>query len=194
MDARMTKGGRFVESGNVAFDENRLRFVTLPYRSCSAQASGRFSRVRGLLIAVLALALFAWVFKAQAAGDLSRQVPLEVRVQLGDDKGVRRFFPERIELETGKLYRLILSNPSPEKHYFSSDAFAQAIYTRKVQVNGADGNAVAEIKGWVREIEVLPKGTTEWWLVPIKTGQFGDLKCTVEGHTESGMVGQIVIK
>ena len=99
------------------------------------------------MIAVLALALFAWVFKAQAAGDLSRQVPLEVRVQLGDDKGVRRFFPERIELETGKLYRLILSNPSPEKHYFSSDAFAQAIYTRKVQVNGADGNAVAEIKG-----------------------------------------------
>ena len=85
MDARMTKGGRFVEPGNVAFDEKRLHFVTLPYRSCSAQTSGRFmrnkrwaapsvsppprgggrrtaaalgalSRVRGLLIAVLALA------------------------------------------------------------------------------------------------------------------------------------------
>ena len=194
MAASMVKVSRFAERGHTALDEKPLRFVALPYRSCSAPASGRFPIVRGLLIAVITLALFAWVFKAQAAGDLSRQVPLEVRVQLGDDKGVRRFFPERIELETGKLYRLILSNPSPEKHYFSSDAFAQAIYTRKVQVNGADGNAVAEIKGWVREIEVLPKGTTEWWLVPIKTGQFGDLKCTVEGHTESGMVGVIVIK
>ena len=61
-------------------------------------------------------------------------------------------------------------------------------------MNGAVGNAVAEIKGWLREIEVLPKGTAAWWLVPIKTGQFGDLKCTVDGHTESGMVGQIVIK
>ena len=194
MAARVIEVSRFVEAGHIALDEKPLRFVALPYRSCSAPAIGRFPRVRSLLIAVLALALFAWVFKAQAAGDLSRQVPLEVRVQLGDDKGVRRFFPERIELETGKLYRLILSNPSPEKHYFSSDAFAQAIYTRKVQVNGPDGKAVAEVKGWVREIEVQPKGTTEWWLVPIKTGQFGDLKCTVEGHTESGMVGQIVIK
>ena len=109
------------------------------------------------MITVFTVALFASVFKAQAAGDLSRQVPLEVRVQLGDDKGVRRSFPERIELGTGKLYRLILSNPSPEKHYFSSDAFAQAIYTRKVQVNGLDGNAVAEIKGSVREIEVDPR-------------------------------------
>ena len=194
MAARVIGVPRFAEPGHIAFDEKPLRFVTLPYRSCSAPASGRFPIVRSLLIAVLTLALFAWAFKAQAAGDLSRQVPLEVRVQLGDDKGVRRFFPERIELETGKLYRLILSNPSPEKHYFSSDAFAQAVFTRKVQVNGADGNAVAEIKGWVREIEVLPKGTTEWWLVPIKTGQFGDLKCTVEGHTESGMVGLIVIR
>ena len=62
------------------------------------------------------------------AGDLSRQVPpevpLEVRVQLGDDKGGRRFIPARIEIETGKLYRLILSNPSPERHCFSFDAFA----------------------------------------------------------------------
>ena len=194
MGARMMKVAGFVEPGNIGLEEKPLRFVALPYRSCSARASGRFSRACRLLITVFTLALFAWVSKAQAAGDLSRQVPLEVRVQLGNDKGVRRFFPERIELETGKLYRLILSNPSPEKHYFSSDAFAQAIYTRKVQVNGPDGNAVAEIKGWVREIEVLPKGTTEWWLVPIKTGQFGDLKCTEQGHTEAGMVGQIVIK
>lgn len=54
-----------------------------------------------------------------------------MQVQLGDEKGARRFFPEKIELETGKLYRLILSNPSPEKHYVSSDAFSQAVYTRK---------------------------------------------------------------
>ena len=126
MAARMMKGAGFVESGNIVLDEKPLRFVALPYRSCSAQASSRFSRVRGLLITVFAVALFAWVFKAQAAGDLSRQVPLEVRVQLGDDKGVRRF------------------------------------YTRKVQVNGTDGNPVAEVKGFIREIEVLPKASTEW--------------------------------
>ena len=147
-----------------------------------------------LLTVLFVTALSAWAVTAQSAGDLSRQTPVEVRVQLGDEKGARRFFPEKIELETGKLYRLILSNPSPEKHYFSSDAFSQAVYTRKVQVNGSDGKPVAEIKGYVREIEVLPNASTEWWLVPIKTGQFGDLKCSEQGHTEAGMVGQIVIK
>ena len=34
------------------------------------------------------------------SGDLSRQTPVELRVQLGDEKGVRRFFPEKLELET----------------------------------------------------------------------------------------------
>ena len=150
------------------------------------------SKLFGFAIGVVAL--YAWAFEARAAGDLSQQTPVEVRVQLGDDKGGRRFFPEKIELETGKLYRLVLSNPSPEKHYFSSDALSRAVYTRKVQVNGPDGRAMAEIKGHIREIEVQPKASAEWWLVPIKTGQFGDLECTVEGHTEAGMVGKIVIR
>lgn len=183
-----------VEVSHLPVGETPLRGVRLRSKAGCAPAIGKSLTARCLLIAVLALNAFAWLPTAQAAGDLSRQTPLELRVQLGDDKGARRFFPERIELETGKLYRLILSNPSQEKHYFSSDAFAQAVYTRKVQVNGADGTPVAEIKGWIREIEVLPKATTEWWLVPIKTGQFGDLKCTEQGHTESGMVGVIVIK
>lgn len=68
------------------------------------------------------------------------------------------------------------------------------MFTRKVQVNGPDGKAVAEVKGFVREIEVYPKAATEWWLIPIKTGQLTDLKCTVEGHAEAGMIGQIIVK
>ncbi len=147
-----------------------------------------------LLIGILCSFLTGWEPGAWAAGDLSQQPPVELRVRLGDEKGSRRFFPEKIELETGKLYRLILVNPSPEKHYFSSDAFAQAVFTRKVQLNGPDGNAAAEVKGSIREIEVYPKASAEWWFVPIKTGRFTDLKCTVPGHPEAGMIGQIIIK
>ena len=47
---------------------------------------------------------------------MSLQVPPEVRIQLGDDKGVRRFVPERIRLQTDTLDRLIHLNLSPEKH------------------------------------------------------------------------------
>ncbi len=131
---------------------------------------------------------------AQGAGDLTQQQAVEIMVRLGNEQNAFRFFPDTIQLETGKLFKLILFNPSPEKHYFSSDSFSQAVFTRKVQVNGGDGKPIAEVKGHVREIEVYPKGTTEWWLVPLKTGEFQDLKCTISGHAESGMVGKIVIK
>jgi uncharacterized cupredoxin-like copper-binding protein len=131
---------------------------------------------------------------ALAAGDLTQQTPIDIKVQLGDEKNSKRFVPDKIELETGKLYRLILSNPSAEKHYFSSEGLSQAVFTRKVQVNGAAGKALAEVKGVIREIEVYPNAVTEWWLVPIKAGNYGDLKCTIPGHAEAGMVGYILIK
>lgn len=137
------------------------------------------------------------VFQAgsvHAAGDLTQQTPIDIKLQLGDEKNALRFVPDKIELETGKLYRLILSNPSTEKHYFSSEGLSQAVFTRKVQVNGAAGKPSAEVKGAIREIEVYPNAVTEWWFVPIKTGQIGDLKCTIPGHAEAGMVGHISIK
>jgi uncharacterized cupredoxin-like copper-binding protein len=71
---------------------------------------------------------------------------------------------------------------------------AGAVFTRKAQVNGKDGKPIAEVKGAVREIEVYPGGTAEWWFVPVKAGVFEDLRCTIPGHTEGGMTGKIVIK
>ena len=145
-----------------------------------------------------AVALFVQAFTAvnvtQAAGDLTLQQPVEVRVQMGDGRNALRFFPDVLNFETGRLYRLVLANPSPQKHYFSSDGLAQAVLTRKVQVNGYDGKPIAEVKGHVREIEVHPYGTTEWWFVPVKAGQLDDLKCTIPGHAEAGMVGRIRIR
>ena len=65
---------------------------------------------------------------AHAAGDLSRQEPIEVAVDLGQP-GQHAF-----GFETGKLYKLVLRNPSKDPHYFTSHGFTQLIYTRKIQV------------------------------------------------------------
>lgn len=153
----------------------------------------KFKRI--LAAATLSAAAVASApFLVNAAGDLTAQEPIRITVSLGNEKGELKFFPDAISLETGKLYLLTLINPSPVAHYFSSDDLARSVFTRKVQVNGPDGKPVAEIKGNVREIEVYPGGTTEWWFVPVKTGGFNDLKCTVKGHAEGGMVGKIAIK
>lgn len=131
---------------------------------------------------------------AIAAGDLTAQPPVEIRVQLGTRENVLRFSPDRIELETGKLYKLVLHNPSTTPHYFSSEGLARSVFTRKVQVVGPDGKTIAEVKGSISEVEVFPGGTAEWWFVPVKTGKLHDLRCTVKGHAEAGMVGTIEIK
>ena len=117
----------------------------------------RIARRRAVVLGLLASAapVAAW-----AAGDLSRQAPVEVTVRLGTEDGQHRFEPSSLRLETGRLYRLILRNVSPDPHYFTSEGLAASVWTRKAQVMGpgADGSmtVLAEIKGALREIEVYP--------------------------------------
>jgi uncharacterized cupredoxin-like copper-binding protein len=138
---------------------------------------------------------------ALAAGDLSRQTPIEVTVDLGSP-GKHEFAPKQLKFETGKLYKLILRNTSNDPHYFTSHAFSQMVFTRKVQVTQQqNGKAVtlAEFKGAIREIEVYPGQSAEWWLVPIAAGRASDLRCDIKTsdgktHAELGMTGEIVIE
>jgi uncharacterized cupredoxin-like copper-binding protein len=160
--------------------------------------------MRGQVLAV-ALAMTAGAATAAATtaslGDLSRQTPIEVKVELGR-AGQHAFVPDRLKFQTGKLYKLVLTNPSSDPHYFTSHAFSQLIFTRKVQVvQQRDGKPVtlAEFKGAIREIEVYPGATAEWWFVPVATGKVSDLRCSIvakdgKSHADHGMVGEIVIE
>ncbi len=139
---------------------------------------GRKLFVLGLLLALAGPA---------AAADLSHQTPIEVTVRLGSSGGELVFSPNRLTFQAGKLYKLVLENPSKDKHYFSALGFAAAVWTRKVETEGA------EIKGAVREIELKPGGRAEWFVVPVQAGTFA-LGCTIPGHAEGGMVGEIVIE
>lgn len=151
----------------------------------------------GWLLAAPILATSAF-----AAGDLAQQEPIEVRVELGTaETREHAFRPAELTFETGKLYKLVIHNPSKDPHYFTSHEFTQKIYTRKLQVMGGPGSnqRIAEIKGAVREVEVYPGGVSEWWFVPVSTGTITDLHCHVkdtDGHThaQKGMTGKIVIK
>ena len=139
---------------------------------------------------------------ARAAGDLSRQQPVEVVVELGRPDGRHAFEPSRLRFETGRLYRLVLRNNSRDPHYFTSDEFAARVFTRKVQVTQArDGReaTLAEFKGAVREIEVYPGHSAEWWFVPVAARRVADLRCGIVAadgrtHAEHGMEGGIVIE
>jgi len=64
-----------------------------------------------------------------------------------------------------------------------------------------DGKSVtlAEFKGAIREVEVYPGQTAEWWFVPVAAGKITDLRCGIVGsdgksHADHRMVGEITIE
>jgi uncharacterized cupredoxin-like copper-binding protein len=156
------------------------------------------SKLLALAAAVLSLAVAA---PTRAAGDLSRQEPIVVTVDLGAPSK-HEVIPNKLRFETGKLYRLVLRNASSDPHYFTSHAFSQMVFTRKVQVvQEREGKSVtlAEFKGAIREIEVYPGHSAEWWFVPVAAGRVTDLQCGIKAvdgrtHAEHGMTGEIVVE
>jgi uncharacterized cupredoxin-like copper-binding protein len=135
---------------------------------------------------------------ALSKGDLTKQEPIVVKVELGTSAGKHMFVPNHLIFETGKLYKLVLVNPSNTKHYFTSHGLANSVFTRKVQVVD-QGSTKAEIKGTISEIEVYPGGHAEWWFVPVATGTFSDLRCHIKDgdgrtHAHKGMTGTIEIR
>jgi uncharacterized cupredoxin-like copper-binding protein len=146
---------------------------------------------------VVLAALGAWLAAggtAGAKGDLAGPKASPVLLTLGNADSKTVFSPKHLAFETGKLYKLLLINPSPEKHEFDGAALAEAVYTRKVEVVGPDGTELAEIKGSVREIKVMPGTTVEWYFVPVRTVKRGEFVCAMPGHKEAGMVGTFSIE
>ena len=140
------------------------------------------------------------VDESNGRGDLTRQKAISIEVLLKGNSGEFHYYePSILKFQTGKLYKLKLKNLSDSKHYFTSNEFADSIFTRKIQIS-KNLEKIAEIKGNISEVEIFPNNTLEWWFVPIKTGVFDDLNCKVidkkvnKSHSEMGMRGKIIIE
>ena len=109
-----------------------------------------------------------------------------INVSLGNEQGQLIFTPNQLKFSAGKKYKLVLDNPSPEKHYFTAKDFANASWTQKVQAGKV------EVKGAINELELKPEGLAEWVFIPEKQGVY-ELYCSIKGHKEAGMKGTITI-
>ena len=147
-----------------------------------------FTKIRNLIKSItiycitMTILSCLWLPLASANSELT-----EVKVSLGNSAGELQFFPSNLEFETGKSYKLMLDNPSSMKHYFTAKDFADASWTRKVQAGKV------EVKGAIHELELKPEAVAEWVLTPMKPGKY-ELYCSIKGHKEAGMVGEILIK
>lgn len=117
----------------------------------------------------------------------SQQPATAVQVSLGNETGELVFVPDHLSFEAGQRYKLRLSNPSPQKHYFTAKDFADSIWSQKVEA----GNV--EVKGAIHELELKPGATAEWVFIPLKPGTY-ELHCSIAGHAEAGMIGELTIQ
>jgi uncharacterized cupredoxin-like copper-binding protein len=142
------------------------------------QCLGRyFSMLLGIIL--------GWgVFSTQLA--FAAPQVTEVKVSLGNSANELKFFPHNLQFVVGQRYKLILDNPSPQKHYFTAKDFADISWTQKVEAGKV------EIKGAIHELELKPGGEAQWVFVPMKPGQYS-LRCPIPGHTEAGMTGLITV-
>jgi uncharacterized cupredoxin-like copper-binding protein len=147
-------------------------------------------RVKYVILTLFLALNFIAANPAMAANksfDLLKQPATEITVSLGNSANELKFEPNHLELVAGKRYQLRLTNPSQLKHYFTAKDFADGIWTQKVEAGKV------EIKGAIHELELKPGAEAEWVFVPLKSGTYG-LRCTIPGHTEAGMTGEIAIK
>lgn len=147
---------------------------------------------------LLGVVLFGWlVWTAPApvlaapltptVGDVTKQPPIELRVSLGTSTNELKFIPNSLEFFSGKRYKLVLTNSSSQKHYFTAKDFADSIWSQKV-----DAGKV-EVKGAIHELELKPGAQAEWVFVPVKPGTYA-LRCVIPGHTEAGMTGRLTVR
>jgi uncharacterized cupredoxin-like copper-binding protein len=132
--------------------------------------------------------LGAWVLGPAAAMALapSQKPPETVAVHLGTAIGELKFQPSQLVFTAGQRYKLLLDNPSDQKHYFTAKDFADVIWSQKVDAAGV------EVKGAIHELELKPAAVADWVFVPQKPGTY-ELHCSIAGHAEAGMVGTITI-
>lgn len=140
--------------------------------------------------AVLALGLAG---AAWAEGDLTRTDIQTVNLEMGTGDDGMYFKADTDTFETGKAYKLHMVNVDEIKHELAFEELAEKFFTRKVEIETADGDLIAEIKGQIHEVEVGPGQAVDWFFVPLQPGN-GELKCEIEGHYEAGMHMDVAFK
>ena len=160
---------------------------------------------RQLIIAVAAVYAALAAFAGTQAIGYGRQMPIEMVLALGTKSGEPVITPSELKLQTGKLYKLIVINPSDATHYLSVPEFGTAVHTSKIDAQGGAvkrtgfqnpratlARSATSSSRKVQEIEVRPGAAAVWYFTPVRTGSY-KFGCAIPAHADEGMVGKILV-
>ncbi len=105
---------------------------------------------------------------------LTGQEPIQVVLQFGTETKNFALTPKTLRFEKGKLYNLVIVNPSKTAHFVSAHEFGVAI------------DSISLMHG----VALKQDDRQGWYFVADQTGVY-DIKCGHRAHAEAGMVGKI---
>ena len=95
-------------------------------------------------------------------------------MQFGTETKNFALIPKTLRFEKGKLYKLVIVNPSKTAHFVSAPEFGVAI------------DSISLMHG-----VALKQGDRQgWYFVADHAGTY-DIRCGIGAHAEAGMVGKI---
>lgn len=98
------------------------------------------------------------------------------------------YSPSDLVFERNKPYILRLSNTGAVSHDMVGGSFFGGVAIKMAQNRG--GRIVTPV---LRSIYVKPKQQMEIWFVPVRAGVYSFF-CSLDGHREGGMEGDVQIK
>ena len=98
------------------------------------------------------------------------------------------FEPQDIVLQRNRPTVLRLRNVGTQPHDMSGGTFFQVALIK--QIATAAGKVVTP---YIQSVHVRPKQQVEVWLLPVRSGRFG-FQCSIPGHREQGMHGQVTVR
>jgi uncharacterized cupredoxin-like copper-binding protein len=107
---------------------------------------------------------------------LDKQEPIQVVLQFGTETKNFALTPKTLRLEKGKLYKLVIVNPSKTAHVVSAHEFGAAI------------DSISLMHG-----VPLKQGEKQaWYFVADQAGTY-DIMCAHKAHADAGMMGKIIV-
>src|SRR5688500_14847728 len=106
-----------------------------------------------------------------------------------------RFQPSSYEWKVGQPVRLMLRNPDAVEHDFVVERFKYSVTSGAAahQTHPASGSAAPTPSPDSLHVHARAFGEASMTFTPLMAGSY-TLVCTIPGHKEAGMVGQVVVK
>lgn len=152
---------------------NRIGLVFAVLLSLSVSAPAQDEPPVGLLASTVAL-----------IDQMDWDIAQVVEVQLSEHS----YSPSDLVFERNKPYILRLNNIGAVSHDMVGGSFFGGIAIKMAQ--NRSGRIVTPV---LSSIYVKPKQQMELWFVPVRSGAYSFF-CSLDGHREGGMEGDVIIK